>query len=85
MKHQTLSRKKHLCETAIQLSLCEFKKKLQEDKYLIAIFLYLKEAIKTVDRNILFFERVTQLDSAQSSKAFSNISNVLEADIPFFK
>lgn len=53
IKNQSSVRKKHSCESALQLSLCKFKKEFDNDTYLVVAFLVLKRAFETVDRGLL--------------------------------
>ena len=51
--NQSGFRKKHSCETALQLTLCKLKNDVDNNKYAICIFLDLKRAFETVDRELL--------------------------------
>nr|CAI5828725.1 unnamed protein product [Callosobruchus analis] len=51
--NQSAFRKMHSCESAIQLTLSKFKNELDNDKFVVAVFLDLKRAFETIDRNIL--------------------------------
>lgn len=53
ISNQSGFRKKHSCETALQLTLCKLKNEVDNNKYAICIFLDLKRAFETVDRELL--------------------------------
>jgi hypothetical protein len=51
--YQSGFRKNHSCETALQITLSKFKKAIDDNKIVIAVFLDLKRAFETIDRNLL--------------------------------
>lgn len=51
--NQSGFRENHSCETALQLTVSKWKQLLDEGKYIVAIFLDLKRAFETIDRQIL--------------------------------
>ena len=53
MANQSGFRQKHSCESLLQFALCKFKTEVDNNKYVIAVFLDLKRAFETIDRNIL--------------------------------
>ena len=53
MANQSGFRQKHSCESSLQFALCKFKTEVDNNKYVIAVFLDLKRAFETIDRNIL--------------------------------
>lgn len=46
-------REKHSCETAIQLTVTNWKQDIDANKYVVAVFLDFKRAFETIDRQIL--------------------------------
>lgn len=53
MTNQSGFRVNHSCETAIQFTVTKLKEILDDDKYIVAVFLDLKRAFETVDRSLL--------------------------------
>lgn len=53
MNNQSGFRKKYSCESALQLTISKLKKDLDENMYTVGVFLDLKRAFETIDRNIL--------------------------------
>ena len=51
--NQSGFRRGHSCETAIQLTITKWKLLIDKDKYVIAIFLDLKRAFETINRELL--------------------------------
>lgn len=51
--NQSGFRRGHSCETALQLTLCKIKSAIDENKYMVGVFLDLKRAFETIDREIL--------------------------------
>lgn len=51
--NQSGFRKKHSCETAVQLTITKWKQIIDEDNYIVAVFVDLKRAFETIDREIL--------------------------------
>lgn len=51
--NQSGFRANHSCESALQLTITEWKQKLDEGNYTVAVFLDLKRAFETIDRSIL--------------------------------
>jgi hypothetical protein len=58
--------KSHSCKTSLNLVLKQWKEEIDKDKVVIGVFLELKRAFKTIDRNLLLrkFER----DSVRNNK-----------------
>lgn len=53
ISNQSGFRQKHSCETALQLTLTKFKNFIDLDNYVVAVFLDLRRAFETIDRDIL--------------------------------
>lgn len=53
MMYQSGFREKHSCETALQLTITKWKQAIDKGDYIIAVFLDLKRAFETIDRDIL--------------------------------
>lgn len=51
--NQSGFRKGHSCETAIQLTISKWKQTVDNNKYVVAVFLDLRRAFETIDRNLL--------------------------------
>lgn len=51
--NQSGFRIKHSCETALQLTIANWNNKIDNDQYVVAVFLDFKRAFETIDRNIL--------------------------------
>lgn len=51
--YQSVFRSKHSCETAINLILAEWKREIENKKVVIAVFLDLKRAFETIDRDTM--------------------------------
>lgn len=51
--NQSGFRKNHSCESALQLTVTKFKREIDGGRYVVAVFLDLKRAFETIDRNIL--------------------------------
>lgn len=52
-QNQSGFRKKHSCESALQLTVSNWKNLIDENNYIVAIFLDFKRAFETIDQNIL--------------------------------
>jgi hypothetical protein len=59
IEQQSGFRKSHLCETSLNLVLTQWKAEIDKGKIVIGVFLDLKRAFETIDRNLLLrkFER----------------------------
>lgn len=53
MENQSGYRRKHSCETALQLTVASWSESIDQNDYVIAIFLDLKRAFETIDRSLL--------------------------------
>ena len=53
VKNQSGFRSKHSCESALQLTVTNWKQAIDNNKYTIAVFVDLKRAFETIDRSIL--------------------------------
>lgn len=53
ISNQSGFRQQHSCETALQLTLTKIKYDIDNNKYVLAVFLDLKRAFETIDRDIL--------------------------------
>lgn len=51
--NQSGFRENHSCESALQLTLTKFKNYIDDNKYIVAVFLDFKRAFETIDRTIL--------------------------------
>lgn len=50
---QSVFRHKHFCETSLRLTLTKFKNVINLDNYVVALFLELRCALETIDRDIM--------------------------------
>jgi hypothetical protein len=59
IEQQSGFRKSHSCETLLNLVLTQWKEEIDKGKVVIGVFLDLKRAFETIDRNLLLqkFER----------------------------
>lgn len=93
--NQSGFRKNHSCETALQLTVSKWKQLLDEGKYIVAIFLDLKRAFETIDRQILlkklqyygiggnvlkWFQQYLS-NRSQATKVGNNVSDEVANDI----
>lgn len=53
VSQQSGYRKNHSCETALNRVINDWKIELEEGKYIICVFIDLKRAFETIERNIL--------------------------------
>lgn len=93
--NQSGFRKKHSCETAVQLSISKWKQIIDEGNFIVAVFIDFKRAFETIDREILinklkyygingtvlkWFQQYI-LDRQQVTKIGNSISNALNNSI----
>lgn len=53
IERQSGFRKNHSCETALNMVLADWKDEIEQDKKIVSVFLDLKRAFETIDRDIL--------------------------------
>lgn len=56
MPYQSGFRTNHSCESALQLTVTKWKKSLDQGNYIVAVFLDLKRAFETINRDILLYK-----------------------------
>jgi hypothetical protein len=53
LEQQSGFRKSHSCKTSMSLVLTQWKEKIDQGKVVVGVFLDLKRAFETIDRNLL--------------------------------